>query len=53
MRRVLTLSLAKPEYNAEEILVNLEYFIINGDFHYVTNSFCRNVLKIATPLIAF
>jgi hypothetical protein len=41
---LLTLSLAKPRQNAEAILKTYE-LIIYGDTHYITNSFCKNVLK--------
>jgi hypothetical protein len=44
---VLALSLAKARYNAEAILKDCELFVY-GDIDYITNSFCKSVLKIAT-----
>jgi hypothetical protein len=46
---LLALSLAKPRYNVEAALKN-ELFIY-GDVHYISNSFCKNVLKIATAYV--
>jgi hypothetical protein len=45
---LLTLSLAKPGQNTEAILETYGLFIY-GDIQYTTNSFCKNVPKIATP----
>jgi hypothetical protein len=33
-----------PKYNVEEILKTYEVFIY-GDMSYITNSFCKSVLK--------
>jgi hypothetical protein len=44
---LLTLSLAKPRLDVEEILKSYGLFIY-GDIHYITTSFCKNALKIAT-----
>jgi len=43
-----TLSQAKRRHDVEEVLKNCEVFIY-GDVHYINNSFCKNVLKFATP----
>ena len=43
-KRLLTLSLAKPRQNIEAILKSYK-LIIYGDIHYITNSFCKTVLK--------
>jgi hypothetical protein len=43
-KRLLTLPLAKPIYNAKAILKICELFIY-GDINYVTDAFCKNVLK--------
>jgi hypothetical protein len=45
---LLTFSLAKPRYNSEAILKNCEMFV-HEDIRYVTNLFCKNMLKITTP----
>jgi hypothetical protein len=45
-KSLLTLSLAKPRYNAEAILKTYALFVY-GDIQYITNLFCKNVLKIA------
>jgi len=45
---ILNFSLAKPKENAEAVLKSCELFIY-GDASYISNSFCNNVLKIATP----
>jgi hypothetical protein len=47
-KRLLALYLAKPREFAEAVLETDELFIC-GDIHCVTNSFCKNVLKIVTP----
>jgi hypothetical protein len=46
---LLTLPLAKKRHNAKAILKTYELFTY-ADIHYITNSFCKNVLKIATTL---
>jgi hypothetical protein len=47
IKSVLILSLAKLRQNAEAFWKTLEQFIY-GDLHYVTKSFCKTVIKIAT-----
>jgi hypothetical protein len=46
-KKSLTLSMAKPRYNAKAILKTYE-MVIYGVIHYLTNSLCKNVLKIVT-----
>jgi len=46
---LLTLSLAKPRQNAAEAILKTYELFIYGDIQYITNSFCKNVLKRATP----
>jgi hypothetical protein len=46
-KRLSTLSLAKPIQNTEATLNTYELFTY-GDIHYINNSFCKSVLKIAT-----
>ena len=43
-----TISLEKPRQKDETSLKTYELFI-NGDFMYITNSLCKNVVKIMTP----
>ena len=45
-KHLLTISVAKPRYNAEAVLKTYDLFIY-GDTHYTNNSFCVNVLNIA------
>jgi len=44
----LTISLAKPRQNAKAVFKPYELFVY-GDIHYITHTFCENVLKIAKP----
>jgi hypothetical protein len=45
--RLVAFPIAKPKYDTEAILETYE-LLIYGNLHYITNSFCKNVLKIAT-----
>lgn len=45
---LLTNSLEKPRQKSEINLKTYEMFI-NGDLMYISNSLCKNVLKIMTP----
>jgi len=45
IRKALTLSMVKPRENVEILLTNYELFI-NGNIHYITNSFCNKVADI-------
>jgi len=42
-KNLLTLSQAKPKQNVEGTLETYELFIY-GDIHYITNSFCKNIV---------
>jgi len=45
---LLNTSLAQPRQNIEAILKTYKLFIY-GDIHYITKTFCKNMVKIVTP----
>jgi hypothetical protein len=47
-KHLFNLSLAEPKLNAKAVLKMCELFIYR-EIHFVTNLFCKNVLKIVTP----
>jgi len=47
-KRLLNTSLAQPRQNIEAILKTYKLFIY-GDIDYITNTFCKNMVKIVTP----
>jgi hypothetical protein len=48
-KRLLTLSLTKPRQNIAAGFTFYQKLLIYGDLHYFPNSFCKNVLRTATP----
>jgi hypothetical protein len=46
-KRLFNTSLAQPRQNIEAILKMYKLFIY-GDIDYITNTFCKNMIKIVT-----
>jgi len=44
--QLLTLYWAKARYSIKEVMKTYELFL-DADIHYFTNTWCKNVLKIA------
>lgn len=47
-KHLFNTSLAQPRQNIEAILETYKLFIY-GDIDYITNTFCKNMIKIVTP----